>query len=183
MPDAPGYYAQGPEALIVSLAARGDRDAFTELVRRRQPWIRNLMRRLCGDATLADDLAQRVFLKMWRKIRKVREPDRFAGWLKQIAVNEWIDHRRKEGVAWHQAYDDEAQPAPMATTAEAIDLDAALATLPDPVRTCIVLAYHERLSHPEISELTGLPAGTVKSHIRRGSAKLRALLAGYGGEA
>ena len=183
MPDAPGYYAQGPEALIVSLAARGDREAFTELVRRRQPWLRNLMRRLCGDATLADDLAQRVFLKVWRKIRKLRQPERFAGWVKQIAVNEWIDHRRKEGAAWQQAYDDELQPAPLATTAEAIDLDAALATLPDPVRTCIVLAYHERLSHPEIVELTGLPEGTVKSHIRRGSKKLRALLAGYGSEA
>ena len=182
MPDAPGYYAQGPEALVVSLAARGDREAFTDLVRRRQPWLRNLMRRLCGDPTLADDLAQRVFLKMWRKIRKVREPDRFAGWLKRMAVNEWIDHRRKEGVAWQQAYDDESQPAPLATTAEAIDLDAALATLPDPVRACIVLAYHERLSHPEIAELTGLPPGTVKSHIRRGSTKLRALLPGYGGE-
>ena len=45
MPAAPGYYAEGPEALVVSLAARGDRDAFTELVRRRQPWLRNLMRR------------------------------------------------------------------------------------------------------------------------------------------
>ncbi|MEM6809771.1 MAG: RNA polymerase sigma factor [Pseudomonadota bacterium] len=181
MPDAPGYYAQGPEALIVNLAARGDRDAFAELVRRRQPWLRNLMRRLSGDATLADDLAQRVFLKVWQKIRKLRQADRFAGWIKQIAVNEWIDHRRKQGTAWHEAYEDEAQAAPAQTPAAAIDLDAALATLPDPVRTCIVLAYHERLSHPEITELTGLPAGTVKSHIRRGSQKLRDALEAYGG--
>mgnify|MGYP001794077264 CR=1 FL=1 len=46
MPDTPGYYAQGPEALIVNLAARGDRAAFAALVRRRPPWLRNLKRRL-----------------------------------------------------------------------------------------------------------------------------------------
>ena len=45
MPAAPGHYAEGPEALVVSLASKGDRDAFAELVRRRQSWIRNLMRR------------------------------------------------------------------------------------------------------------------------------------------
>jgi RNA polymerase sigma-70 factor (ECF subfamily) len=72
MPATPGYYAKGPEALIVSLAARGDRDAFTDLVRRRQPWLRNLMRRCSGDSTLADDLAQRVFLKAWRNIRRLK---------------------------------------------------------------------------------------------------------------
>ncbi|MEL6367220.1 MAG: hypothetical protein AAFR91_02660 [Pseudomonadota bacterium] len=62
MSDAPASYVEGPEALIVSLAARGDRDAFTELVRRRQPWLRTLMRRFSGDLVLAGDLAQRVFL-------------------------------------------------------------------------------------------------------------------------
>lgn len=56
MPAAASYYADGTEALVVSLAVRGDRDAFTELVRRRQSWIRNLLRRCCGNGTLADDL-------------------------------------------------------------------------------------------------------------------------------
>ncbi len=71
-------------------------------------------------------------------------------------------------------------PAPDAATSEAIDLDTALATLPEAVRLCIVLSYHERLSHTEIAELTGLPAGTIKSHIRRGSQKLREVLSAYG---
>ncbi len=180
MPASPGYYAEGPEALVVSLAARGDREAFTELVRRRQPWLRNLMRRFSSDASLADDLAQKVFLKVWRKIRQVKNPERFGPWLKQIAVNEWIDHQRKHDAEWNREYDDESQPARPQSTTEAIDLDGALETLPGPVRTCIVLSYHERLSHAEIAELTGMPPGTIKSHIRRGSQKLRETLSAYG---
>lgn len=180
MPDTPGYYAQGPEALVVSLAARGDRDAFTELVRRRQPWLRNLLRRCSGDAVLADDLAQRVFLKAWRNIRRLKQPERFGAWLKKIAINEWIDQQRKHSNFHNETLDDGVLSAPKASTTEAIDLDAALATLPDTVRLCIVLSYHERLSHAEIAELTGLPAGTIKSHIRRGSERLRELLSAYG---
>ena len=70
-------------------------DAYTELVRRRQSWVRNLMRRCCGDETLADDLAQQVFLQVWRRIRQLREPTKFGSWLKRIAVNEWIQHQRR----------------------------------------------------------------------------------------
>jgi RNA polymerase sigma-70 factor, ECF subfamily len=180
VPATPGHYAEAPEALVISLAARGDRVAFTDLVRRRQPWLRNLMRRLSGDSTLADDLAQSVFLKTWRRIRQLKDPERFGGWLKQVAVREWIDHQRKHGGRWDTAYDDEFQAAPAASASTAMDLDAALATLPEPVRLCIVLSYHEGLSHPEIAKLAGLPDGTVKSHIRRGSQKLRELLSAYG---
>lgn len=181
MPATPGHYAQAPEALVISLAARGDRLAFTDLVRRRQPWLRNLMRRLSSDSHLADDLAQGVFLKAWRRIRQLKDPDRFAGWIKQIAVREWIDHQRRHGGQWDTVYDDDTQSAPAGSTTTGMDLDAALATLPEPIRLCIVLAYHEGMSHPEIAGLTGLPDGTVKSHIRRGSRKLRDLLSAYGG--
>ena len=60
-----------------------------------------------------------------------------------------------------------------------MDLDRALAALPEPVRLCIVLSYHERMTHPEIAELTQLPPGTIKSHIRRGTHRLQELLSAY----
>ncbi len=180
MPTTPKHYAEGPEALVVSLAIRGDRDAYTELVRRRQSWIRNLMRRCCGDETLADDLAQQVFLQVWRKIRQLREPTKFGSWLKRIAVNEWIQHQRKHDPLWNAKDDVESQPARPDTAAVSMDLDRALAALPGPMRLCVVLSYHERLSHHEIAELTGMPLGTVKTNVRRGSARLRELLSAYG---
>ncbi len=180
MPDAPGYYSEGPEALVVSLAARGDRDAFTELVRRRQSWLRNLMRRLSGDSVLADDLSQKVFLKVWRKIRQIKRPDRFGGWIKRMAVNEWVDYQRSSNTYRDREYDDAVQPGRPASPAVAMDLDRALSTLPEPVRLCVVLSYHERMTHREIAELTDMQLGTVKSHVRRGSQKMRELLAAYG---
>ena len=181
MPATPEHYAEAPETLVVSLAVGGDRVAFAALVLRRQSWLRNFMRRLCHDVDLADDLAQSVLLKAWRTLRQLQDPDRFGGWLARIAVREWIDHQRKHGVEWHIEFDDERQPAPAPTDGVAIDIDAALATLPEPVRLCVVASYHQGMSHREIAELADLPEGTVKSHIRRGSRKLQALLAAYEG--
>ena len=180
MPDAPGYYAQGPEALVANLARRGDRDAFAELVRRRQRWLRNLMRRLCRDAELANDLAQGVFLKAWRRIRTLREPEKFGAWLKRIAINDWMHYQRKNDAGWTVDFDEQDAPVAPAGVTTGIDLDNALATLPARARLCVVLSYHERLTHAEIAELTGISLGTVKSDIRRGSARLREQLAAYG---
>ena len=75
----------------------------------------------------------------------------------------------------HRESDDAKGP----TTAIAMDLDRALATLADDVRLCIVLAYHERMTHKEIAEFMGIPLGTVKSHVRRGTQKLQQELAAY----
>ena len=179
MPALPGHYAEGPEALIVSLAVHGDRRAFEELVRRRQSWVRNLMRRCCNDGSLADDLSQQVFLQAWRKIRQVREPSRFGPWLKRIAINEWLQHSRKDDALRNADDEKQITTANVDTTSVAMDLDTALAALPEAVRMCIVLSYYERMTHTEIGEFTNIQLGTVKSHIRRGSEKLRQMLSAY----
>lgn len=173
------YYPQCPEALIVSLVRDGDRAAFEELVRRRQSSVRNLMRRFCGETVLADDLAQQVFLKVWTSIRSLKKADAFGGWLKQVALSIWLQHLRKHDaldVAWS---DEGIEPVTHSSPSTKRDLDAALATLAPAVRACVVLSYHEGLSHEEIATAMDLPLGTVKSHIRRGTERLRQLLAAY----
>ena len=60
-----------------------------------------------------------------------------------------------------------------------MDLDSALATLPETVRLCVILSYQEGMSHREITEVVELPLGTVKSHINRGTQRLRQTLAAY----
>ena len=65
------------------------------------------------------------------------------------------------------------------TAGTAVDIDHALALLPNAVRLCIVLSYHAQMSHAEIAETTSLPLGTVKSHIRRGTERLEELLSAY----
>lgn len=169
------------EAMLVALAIGGDDAAYGELVRRRQANVRDLLRRLCRNTALADDLAQQAFLQAWRRIRTLQAPGAFGGWLRKIAVSIWLQHLRAQGSrAAGTAIDEpDREPAHEPTVAERLDLDRALSQLAPAVRLCIVLAYGERMSHREIADATDLPLGTVKSHITRGAARMRELLRGY----
>ena len=171
--------AKSPESVLVGLSRNGNRGAFAELVTRRQTWIRNLMRRCCGDSTLADDLSQQVFTQAWRSIRQLHDAERFGPWLKRLAINMWLQHKRRNDPL--RAADEHADTntSHRDQTSVGMDLDHALATLADDVRLCIVLSYHERMTHAEIESLTGLPLGTIKSHIRRGTKKLQDELSAY----
>jgi RNA polymerase sigma-70 factor (ECF subfamily) len=168
-----------PEALIVGLARTGNREAFGELVRRRQSWIRNLMRRLCHDPVLADDLAQQAFIQAWKDIDKLRNPLTFAAWLKQVAVNTWRQHIRRNDALLRASELEESRGATTSQASITMDLDQALAQLMDDQRLCIVLSYAEGMSHGEIANVTGFPLGTVKSHVRRGAQRLQELLSSY----
>ena len=179
MPKAPVNYSTYPETALVRLAKSGDRDAFAEVVNRRQVWIRNLMRRCSGNVTLADDLAQQVFMQAWRSIRQLQNPSRFGPWLKRTAINTWLQHQRRNDPLRHADEHKEPHSTSSDTTSLAMDLDRALSTLTDDVRVCIVLGYHNRMTHQEIAQMTELPLGTVKSHIRRGTQKLQQELAAY----
>jgi RNA polymerase sigma-70 factor (ECF subfamily) len=165
--------------MLVALARAGQRGAFAELVTRRQTWIRNLMRRCSGDATLADDLSQQVFTQAWRSIRQLHDTDRLGPWLKRIAINMWLQHKRTNDPLRGADENNDADSAHNDTTSVAMDLDNALATLSPDQRLCIVLSYHERMTHGEIAEFTSLPLGTIKSHIRRGTLKLQEQLSAY----
>jgi len=164
---------------LVGLARRGDREAFEELLRRRQSPVRNLMRRFCGDPALADDLAQQVFLKVWLNLRKLRRSEAFSAWLKQIAVSVWLQYLRKKDALRGAGELAGTERAQAAMNGIAMDLDHALAQLSDRERLCVVLSYNEGMSHREIAEVTELPLGTVKSHIRNGAQSLQTLLAAY----
>jgi RNA polymerase sigma factor (sigma-70 family) len=171
---------QADERAVLALAICGDAAAFSELVRRRQSWLRNLLRRLCRDPALADDLAQQAFLQAWRSVRNLRSANAFGAWMRRLAINTWRAHMRAGKSALIDDADVAATEAPGSQMAgEQLDLDRALSRLSADERLCIVLAYSEGMSHSEISEATGLPLGTVKSHIKRGAERLRTLLNAY----
>jgi RNA polymerase sigma-70 factor, ECF subfamily len=170
--------AAAAEATLAGLAIAGDDSAYGELVRRRHSQIRNLLRRLCRNPALADDMAQQAFLQAWRQIGTLRAPGALGGWLRQIAVTTWLQHLRSNPSGDSQSPTAD-EPAHEPRVAERLDLDHALSQLAPDVRLCIVLAYAERMSHREIAGATDLPLGTVKSHITRGAARLRELLHAY----
>jgi RNA polymerase sigma-70 factor (ECF subfamily) len=177
-----GTLTDAAEAAVVALASNGDPSAYDELVRRKQARVRSLMRRLSNDRTLAEDLAQQVFVEVWKSLAKLDTPAAFSQWLRAICLNVWLQHFRRKNllVLDNDAADCLVDGGTRERPEHAIDLSAALALLPAAVRLCVVLAYHEGMSHGEIADATSLPLGTVKSHIVRGSARLRELLRDYG---
>lgn len=173
-----------PDAdLILAVLERDDRRAFAELVRRHQSLVRTVLRRLTrGDTALADDLAQETFVLAWRNLRHFRFEARFSTWLYRIAFNAWQSEARKKREV---LLDDPDDAPPLVDTAEdvpdaasRIDLERAMATLSDGERAAIGACYYADLSHEEAAQALGIPLGTVKTHILRAKAKLRARLAG-----
>jgi len=90
--------AADQERRTVLLAISGDTAAFGALVRRHQAWVRSLLRRSCGDAALAEDLAQATFLQAWRQLASLRDPDAFRAWLRRIAINRLVDAVRRRTI-------------------------------------------------------------------------------------
>lgn len=172
--------AEATEAALIVAAQVQDQAAFGELVRRRQGWARALLRRMCGNAAEADDLAQEAFIKAWDKLRDLESPAAFPGWFRRIAVTTFLMAKRRQRAVFEEI--DDASPiasedsTPEAAAGAKIDLEKALARLSDAERLCVTLNHGEGLSHGEIVEMTGLPLGTVKSHVLRGTEKLRRML-------
>jgi RNA polymerase sigma factor (sigma-70 family) len=184
--DPRAEFAKASEESVVALAMTGDAAAFGELVVRRQKRVRDLLRRLCRDHALADDLAQQAFVQAWRRLRDLRDPGAFGGWLKRVAVNVWLAEARRAKLSFED--DEEAfagipDPAPSPERAAGrIDLERALAGLRPAERVCVVLAHGEGMTHAEIAETAGLPLGSVKSHVLRGTEKLKQILARMSGD-
>ncbi|MCC5995476.1 MAG: RNA polymerase sigma factor, partial [Oceanicaulis sp.] len=144
---------------------------------RHQQAVRALLVRLTRQPSLADDLAQETFLKAWTRIASFRAEGSFKAWLCAIAYAEFLMSARKARAARRLADSLAAEPgetsAPPGPAGERVDLDRALAHLAEDERTCVVLCYASGLSHSEAAQVTGLPVGTVKSHVNRGRAKLK----------
>ena len=169
-------------ALVRAVQSTDDRAAFAQLVQRHQSTVRTVLRRLTrGDAGLADDLAQETFVLAWRNIRHFRFEARFSTWIYRIAINAWRSEARRKRELLLDADDpsliEEAAEDPPDIVSR-IDLERALATLSDGERAAITACYYADLSHEEAAQALGIPVGTVKTHVLRGKAKLKARLAG-----
>jgi RNA polymerase sigma-70 factor (ECF subfamily) len=135
---------------------------------------------MCQSHAEADDLAQDAFIKAWDRLRDLETPAAFPGWFRRIAVTTFLMAKRRQKAVFEEITD--ASPlaseesTPEAAAGAKLDLERALARLSDAERLCVTLNHGEGLSHSEIVDITGLPLGTVKSHVLRGTEKLRRLL-------
>jgi RNA polymerase sigma-70 factor, ECF subfamily len=164
---------------LVARAVSGqDTAAFGELIRRHQSHVRNFLRKLAGDYTLADDLAQDCFMHAWDKLPTFSGRGSFIGWLLKVAYTTFLQSKRKSKryaeilESAGQVADQESRSRESSSD-ELSDLDKFLAVLSEEERAIMVMSYACGLSHREIGDATDLPVGTVKSIIFRGKEKIR----------
>ena len=149
----------------VDRAARGDVDAFEEL-------------RMCGDPSLAEELAQEAFIRAWQKLSSFRGDSAFSTWLHRVTVNVVLGDRRstaRREARIKPAGDDVPVDlsASVPSPGQALDLERSIAALPDGARAVFVLHDVEGYRHREIAEMTGMAEGTSKAHLHRARRLLR----------
>jgi RNA polymerase sigma factor (sigma-70 family) len=164
--------------LVARVVSSQDTDAFGELIRRHQSHVRNFLRKLTGDFSTADDLAQDCFMHAWDKLQTFSGRGSFIGWLLKIAYTTFLQSKRKSkryGEILDQVgHANEVEDRNYTVQPDEVgDLDRFLAVLTDEERAIMVMSYACGLSHREIGESMGMPVGTVKSVIFRGKEKIR----------
>ena len=160
--------------LVSRAVSLQDAAAFGELVRRHQSHVRNFLRKLSGDFTAADDLAQDCFMHAWDKLHTYSGRGSFIGWLLKVAYTTFLQSKRYAEILEQVGHVTEAESRTHAMQADEVtDLDRFLAVLSEEERAVMVMSYACGLSHREISEATAMPVGTVKSVIFRGKEKIR----------
>jgi RNA polymerase sigma-70 factor, ECF subfamily len=191
----------GEQALVRRLRAR-EESAFNEIVRLYQHKVFNLVFRMLGDRAEAEDLAQDVFVTVFRSVEQFRGESKFSTWLYRVAANhcknrlKYLGRRhQKQTSSYEDAVDAGRDPqgegdalssgampggervARPDELLEGYELEklvqAAIASLDEEHRLLVVLRDIEELSYEEIVVITGLPEGTVKSRLHRARLALR----------
>jgi RNA polymerase sigma-70 factor (ECF subfamily) len=185
--------------LIVNCQAgvRPERKVFAELLRRYQSHVDRVLYHLAPDWQDRADLAQEVWVRVYRNIKRLQEPEKFRGWLSRIVTNLFYDELRKRKrnsnplsldaplniddreVDWELPSDTPGPDEEMTTQEFYAQLQSAIANLPEAFRVTIVLREIEGMAYEEIAEMMGVSLGTVKSRIARARQRLQSQLQGY----
>jgi RNA polymerase sigma-70 factor (ECF subfamily) len=163
----------------VAQACRGDQRAFERLYRAHAGWVFGLCLRLTNQRETAQDCTQETFVAAWRALPRFEQRSQFSSWLYRIAVNTALARRRRGGLQLVSAETHAAELERVAGTADAagpIDLEQAIAGLPQGARDVLVLVGLYGYSHDEASAQLGIAAGTSKAQLHRARALLTARL-------
>lgn len=169
---------------LMDLVAANDADAFEVVMERHADAVYALIYRMCGRAALADDVAQEIFLTLWRRAASYdRSRGGVRSWALGVAHNGTIDVLRRDSIHRKRRASDEALEETLvaveATERQAMQrvesgaVRGALNTLPGEQRRVIDLAYFGGFTQNEIADMLELPLGTVKGRMRLGLERLR----------
>ncbi|SIO56287.1 RNA polymerase sigma-70 factor, ECF subfamily [Singulisphaera sp. GP187] len=170
---------------LVGWFLKGDRHAFTALVRRWEGFVLRVAARVTVDRNEAEEVRQAVFLRLLESPAAVRQPDRFAAWLHRTTVNEAISAVRRRtrrerlaaGLRARSVAVETVKPCDVVVAAdEAEQLSTALGRLEPDERSLLALRFDEGLTFSEIAAALGEPASTIKTRTARLVARLRVML-------
>lgn len=172
-------YIVASDATLVDLASAGDQQAFEYLFTRYRDALVRLFEQRLEEKTMASDLLQETFIKVYLHINDYSKSYTFGQWIYSIARNTLVDHlRRKSG----DVLLDERFRAPLATTPspeESVIINQtrahfynALEELSPEYRQVIEMRFLEEYSYEEIAEKLGRPLNTIKTQIRRARATI-----------
>lgn len=160
------------EAELVTQAQRGDRNAFSELVRIHARGVFNVVYHMCGDALIAEDAAQETFIRAWQNLSSYRPHTSLRNWLYRIAFNAGMDMIRKEKRILPNDIDEmglaDERPGPESVVSQqerTSMVQQAVLALPDASRAVLVLREYEGMSYHEIADALDIPVGTVMSRL------------------
>ncbi len=164
---------------LVERAKNGDMAAFESLYRQNVGRVYALCMRMCGDAGDAEELTQDAFVRAWERLPSFAGRSAFSTWLHRLAANvvlsRWRKRSRRPVVAFEEARSIET-PEVAPRDGKKVDLERAIATLPDGARTVFVLHDVEGWKHHEVASMTGLAVGTSKAQLHRARRLLRKVL-------
>ena len=177
----------------MSLAGAGDMKAFEQLVERHQRLVVGTVGRMLGTNSDAEDIAQQVFVRVWKNVKRYEPRAKFTTWLlkitRNLVFNELRRRSRHPAVPLQSETDEEERPlkdenatAPDATLLEhelQQAVDAAIAQLPETQRMAVILRRYEELSYEEIAEALDQSVSAVKSLLFRARTELRESLKRY----
>ena len=170
------------DSLLVEQARDGDRNAFSELVRRHQAVVYRSCYRILGDREDAKDASQEAFIRAYRRLDTFRGHSAFRTWMLRIAMNVSLNERsrrefpRTDIASAESISDSEAPEAELLKSEVAAQIHKALQLVQPNHRAAVVLRDLEGLTYQETAESLGIPEGTAKSWVHRGRERLKELL-------
>ncbi|MCQ4726786.1 sigma-70 family RNA polymerase sigma factor [Anaerotignum faecicola] len=168
---------------LVQECINGDTFAFEELLGRYKNLVYSVVLRMVNDSEDANDIAQEVFIKVYKNISKYSPEFKFSTWIIKIATNSVIDFRRKKKPECIDIDDMVFEPSGNETPETSYiegegkrELSSAIEKLPDMYKVPIVLYHIEDMSYQEISEAVGISLSKVKNRIFRGRKILKDII-------
>ena len=190
---AAGASEDAEDVRLMQLVSRGDTSAFEELIERHQSLVAGTVARMLGSNSDVEDIAQQVFIRVWKSARRYVPRAKFTTWLLKITRNLVFNELRRSKRHAHVPLQtdpdaeefplkDEKNPSPDASLLETElqqAIDDAITQLPESQRMALILRRYEQLSYEEISEVLDLSVPAVKSVLFRARTELRARLSRY----